>query len=109
MAGDNEAALLATGHVKAELFVRRQSEELPGKPCHVGYEVGINTMVEDLENTPVLAGIHDFLANLGSPPIDFIDASKRDDRDFTAELVVGNFWTLIFVANEASLKGLLPR
>lgn len=109
MAGDNEAALLATGHVKAELFLRRQSEEVSGKAGHVGNEVGTDTVVDNLENTPVLTGIDDFLAYLGSPAIDFIDTSKGDDGDFIAELVVGNFWTLVFVTNEAGLKGLLLR
>lgn len=107
MARDNKAALLAAGHVKAELFVRRQSEEVSGKACHVGNEGGIDAMVDNLENTPVLAGIHNFLAYLGSPAFDFIDSGKGDDGDITAELVVGNFWTLILVTNEAGLKGLL--
>ena len=109
MARHNESTLLATGHVEAKLFLWRQSKELSCKACHVSYEIGIDPMIDNLKNTPVLTSLNDFLANLSSPAINFIDTSKRDDWNFTAELIVSNFGTLIFVPNKARLQGLLPR
>lgn len=107
MAGNDETALFATGHVEPELFFWRQSKEFASEASHVGDECGIDTMIDNLENTPILTGLDDLLTNLCPPAVDLIDSGERDDRDFVAEVVVGNLWALIFVANEGSLKGLL--
>lgn len=109
MAGDDKTALFATGHVEPELFFRRQSKEFASEASHVGDESGIDSMIDDLENTPILAGLDDFLANLASPAFDVVDSGERNDRDFAAEDVVGNLRAFIFVANKRSLESLLVR
>lgn len=109
MAGDDETPLFATGHVEAKLLFGRQSEELTSEAIHVGNESGVDAMIDDLENTPVLASLDDFLADLGASAINFVNPRERNDRNVVAELVVCDFWALIFVTDEGRLKGLLVR
>lgn len=109
VAGDNEAALLATGHVKAELLFRRESEELMSKTGHLRDKASVNTMINNLEDTPVLTCIDNLLADLGPTTVHFIDAGERDYWDVIAELVVGNLGTLVLVTKEPRLEGVLFR
>lgn len=109
MAGDDETTLLAAGHVKPELLLRRHGEELLGEAGHLGDEFSVNTMVHNLEESPILTGLDNPATNLISAAADLVDAGEGDDGDFIAELIKGNLRTLVFVAQEARLEGVLLR
>lgn len=101
MAGGNESTLFGTGHIKTKLLVRRQSKELFGETGHLGHELLIHTVINDLEYTPILASLHDLFTNLSSASIHLVDSGKRNHWDLVAEFVVGNLGTLLLVPNEA--------
>lgn len=104
MAGNDEAAFLATRHVEAELLLWGESEEVASEASHFGNKLRIDTVIDDLENTPVLAGLDDLPANLITASPDVIDSFERDDGNIVAELVVGHLGTLILVPDEAGLQ-----
>ena len=107
MAGDDETAFLAAGHVEPELLLRRKSKEFPSEASHLRNEIRIDAVINNLENPPVLAGLDDFPANLIATAGNFVDSLERDDRNFVAEIVVGHLGTFIFVSDEARLKSRL--
>lgn len=109
MAGDNEATLFTTGHVEAKLLLRRQSEELGGETSHFGDEFMIHTVINNLKNTPILASLNDFVANVLSAAMDVVDSVERNNGDLVAELVVGNLGALVLVPDEARFQGFLLR
>lgn len=111
MAGDDEATLLAAGHVEAKLLLGGEGEELVGQAVHVGNEGGVDAVIDDLEDAPVLAGLDDVLADLGAAAtvLVVVDAGEGDDGDLVAEDVVGDLGAFVLVADEGGLEGLLVR
>lgn len=107
MAGDDETALLAAGHVEAELLFGGESEELLGETSHVGDELRVDAMIDDLEDAPILASLHNPATNLGAAAVDVVDAGEGNDGDVIAEVVVSDLGALVFVAEEAGLEGVL--
>lgn len=107
MAGDDETALLAAGHVEAEFFLGRESEKLASEASHLGDEFRVYAMINNLKNSPVFASLNDFFTNLGSLTMKVVDPSEGDDWNFVAELVIGHTGALIFVPDEAGLEGFL--
>lgn len=109
MAGDNEATFFTTGHVKAKLLLRRQSEKLGGETSHLGDEFLVDTVINNLKNTPILASLDNFFANVLSAAMDVVDSGERNNGDLVAELVVGNLGALVLVPDEAGFQGFLLR
>lgn len=107
VAGDDETALFATGHVKPKLLLRCKSKELFSKSGHVGNQFSVDAMINNLEDTPILTSLNNLVTNLRSPAIDLVDSGEGNDRDLIAEIVVSDLWTLVFVTDEAGLKGVL--
>lgn len=107
MTRDVESSPFATGHIKANLFVQWQDKELFGKTGHLGHELLIHTVINNLEDTPILASLHNLLANLFSTTTHLVDSGQRNHRDLIAEFIVRNLWTLVFIPNEAQFQGLL--
>lgn len=106
--GDDESALLSAGHVESELLLRRQREEFCSEATHFRNKCGVDAVVDDLENPPILAGLHDFPANLGpAAAFGIVDSGERDDRNFIAEEIVRDFGTLVLVADESRPESLL--
>lgn len=108
MAGDDETTLLPTGHVVTQLLFGREREEVAREASHLGDESRVDSVVDDLENPPILARLHDLPAHL-CPPVRGVDSRERDDRDLAAELIVGHLRTLVLVSDEALSKRLLLR
>ena len=81
MAGDDETALLAAGHIEAELLFRGEGEELMGESGHVGDEFSVNAVIDNLEDALILISLNNLLANLGLATINFVDAGEGDERE----------------------------
>lgn len=98
MTRDDKSAFLTARHIETEFLLRRKSKEVSSETSHIGNNRGIDAMVNDLEDSPVLAGLNDAPANLG--PAFTVDPGKGDDRNFIGEMVVRDFGTLVVVAYE---------
>lgn len=97
---DDETSFLTTGHVEPELLFRRQSEEVASKTSHIRHKIGINAVINHLENAPILACLDDLTADLFSFSTDIVDAGERYHRDFVAKHIVGDLGAFIFVTDE---------
>ena len=108
MTRDDESTLLTTGHIEPELLLRREGKEFSSQTSHLRNKVRIDAVIDDLEYPPVLTGLNDFTANLSpAATSDVVDSGEGDDRNFIAEMVVRDFGTLVFVADERGLQSRL--